>query len=77
MHDDPDFAWHQSVLVNQDRLCHIVNTQTTRARASEIKRIESLSKITEQTFCSLSTDIALQGFITNLFNLHVPATMEE
>jgi hypothetical protein len=23
---DPDFAWHSSVLVNQDRICHVVTT---------------------------------------------------
>lgn len=29
---DPDFAWHPSVLVNEDRLCHQVVTATTKAR---------------------------------------------
>ena len=24
--NDPDFAWHSSVLVNEDRLCHVPNT---------------------------------------------------
>jgi hypothetical protein len=25
---DPDFAWHSSVLVNEDRLCHVVKSAT-------------------------------------------------
>jgi hypothetical protein len=28
---DPDFAWHPSVLVNEDKLCHQVMTATTKA----------------------------------------------
>ena len=28
---DPDFAWNPSVLVNDDRICHVVNTPTTKA----------------------------------------------
>jgi hypothetical protein len=28
---DPDFAWHSSVLVNEDRLCHVVKSATVEA----------------------------------------------
>lgn len=38
---DPDFAWHPSVLVNEDRLCHQVVTAITKARAPEIVRLQS------------------------------------
>ena len=38
-----DFAWHPSILVNQDRLCHTaVDTPFARARRYEIKRFEEL-----------------------------------
>ena len=47
---DPDFAWHPSVLVNEDRLCHQVPTATTKARAHEIVRLESLSRVTAENF---------------------------
>jgi hypothetical protein len=30
-----DFAWHSSALVNDDRLCHKVNTPTVLARTQE------------------------------------------
>jgi hypothetical protein len=38
----PDFAWHSSVLVNEDRLCHKVNTPTVLARTQEINRLLQL-----------------------------------
>lgn len=28
----PDFAWHPYILINEDRVCHKVNTPTTVAR---------------------------------------------
>jgi hypothetical protein len=27
--EDPDFSWHPSILINEDRLCHKPNTPTT------------------------------------------------
>ena len=47
---EPDFASHPSILVNQDRLCHVVDTPLARARRSEIKRIEELDDITRKKF---------------------------
>lgn len=53
---DPDFAWHPSFLVNEDRICHCVNTPTTTARNREILRIESIAKETASTFQHLSEE---------------------
>ncbi|XP_028513165.1 uncharacterized protein LOC110233251 [Exaiptasia diaphana] len=39
---DPDFAFHQDVLINEDRFRE-VNTPTTRSRAAEIERLRRLS----------------------------------
>ena len=36
---DPDFAWHPSILVNENRMCHKVCTATTKARSFEIERL--------------------------------------
>ena len=36
---DSDFAWHPSVSVNEDRLCHVVRTATTFARRTEINSL--------------------------------------
>ena len=52
-HTLPDFAWHPSVLVNPDRLCHIVKTSTTQARAVEIQRIKGLTEETKEKYKSL------------------------
>lgn len=58
----PDFAWHPAVLVNQDRLCHIVNTPTTRARDLEIKRIQNLSNATFSKYSFISKSKILHKF---------------
>ena len=39
---DPDFAFHEDVLINNDRF-RPVDTPTTRARAVEIKRLHVLA----------------------------------
>jgi hypothetical protein len=39
----PYFAWHSSVLVNEDILCYKVNTPTVLARTQEINRLLQLS----------------------------------
>ena len=39
---DPDFAFHEGVLINNDRL-RPVDTPTTRARAVEIERLRVLA----------------------------------
>ena len=39
---DPDFAFHEDVLLNDDRL-RPVKTPTTRARAVEMERLHALA----------------------------------
>ncbi|XP_033726129.1 uncharacterized protein LOC117315835 [Pecten maximus] len=68
VNEDPDFAWHPSVLVNQDRFCHVVNTPTTQARDKEIKRIETLSLKTKENYANIKYDEIFQGFISNIKN---------
>ena len=48
--DLPDFAWHPNVLINADRICHIVNTALARARNMEVRRISQISKQTLNKF---------------------------
>ena len=64
----PDFAWHPSLLINEDRICHVVNTPTTKARGAEVKRIADLDTSTRQKYASLSSDKELQQFIDNIFS---------
>ena len=59
----PDFAWHPSILVNTDRLCHNVDTPTTRARQAEILRIKTLSNETFRKFENISEDCCIKSFI--------------
>jgi hypothetical protein len=59
--EDPDFAWHPNVLVNEDRLCQLVNTATTRARAQEIKRIDTMTQSTADEFSNLNTEDAFNS----------------
>ncbi|KAK3090526.1 hypothetical protein FSP39_012488 [Pinctada imbricata] len=54
--EDPDFAWHPSKLVNEDRLCYKVITETTKTRKKEIGRIEELTNTTREIFASFSAD---------------------
>ena len=64
---DPDFAWHPSVLVNEDRICHVVRTPTTFARTTEMKRLSKLAAETKSNFQYLNTCLPLQEFIANIF----------
>lgn len=48
--EDPDFAWHPHVLINEDRLCQKVCTETTKARTNEIKRIETITENTKRAY---------------------------
>ncbi|XP_056017318.1 ATP-dependent DNA helicase PIF1-like [Ostrea edulis] len=51
--EDPDFAWNPNILVNEDRLCLQVNTETTKARSKEIDRIFKLSQKTKTNYAHL------------------------
>ena len=42
---DPDFAWHPDILVNEDRLYFVVETQSLKLRNNEMK----IANITKQT----------------------------
>lgn len=48
--EDPYFAWHPSILINEDRLYHKPNTPTTRSRFTEIERIKHLAAETKTKF---------------------------
>ena len=72
---DPDFAWHPRTLVNEDRLCFVVNTNTSRARTKEIYRISSMSKETTIKYSNLKCDVAFQRFRHQI--LQDPLSFEE
>ena len=44
---DPDFAFHPNLILNEDRIRHVVDTPTTRARYSEINRLLILAEETK------------------------------
>ena len=48
---EPDFAWNANVRVNEDGLCHVVNT--CKARNQQIKLLEDLAADTRNKFCHL------------------------
>lgn len=56
---DPDFAWHPSILINEDRVCHKVSTPTTLAREQEIRRIENIAQQTTKAYENLNDDPVL------------------
>lgn len=69
----PDFAWHPHVLVNQDRLCHVVSTATTKARKHEMNRIAAMSKKTKESFGYLYQDdafLTLQSKLNQIVERH-------
>lgn len=59
LNDLPDFVWHPEVLVNPDRLCHVVKTPTTSARANEIQRIAKIADLTKEMYKQFATEQAL------------------
>ena len=65
----PDFAWHPDILVNEDRLCHVVNTSTTRSRKKEMDRIEKLTLQTKQDLHHCRGDEAFQAAVSRLEHL--------
>jgi hypothetical protein len=50
--EDADFAWNPNihVLVKEDRFCHKVFTETSKARAKEIERLQALQTRTDYSF---------------------------
>ena len=65
----PDFAWHPSVLVNEDRLSHVPFTATTKARDREIKKIVQMSLDSKQKYKYLKDDIEFQERISLLHSV--------
>lgn len=65
---DPDFAWHPSILINEDRVCHKVSTPTTLAREQEIRRIENIAKQTTKAYENLNDDPVLNT-LSQSFNV--------
>ena len=64
--EDPEFAFHQSVLLNEDRICHKVKTKTTRARDNEINRINTLAVKTREEYSHLDTAVAFNNLLDML-----------
>ena len=57
---DPDFAWHPNLILNLNRLCHVPDTPTIRARRQEIARIARLTTSTKHTYRELNEE---NGFL--------------
>jgi len=64
---DPDFVWHPSVLVNEDRLCHVATSPTVKAKDNEISRISKICTETKQKYAGLQNDEILSSFLAELF----------
>ena len=64
----PDFSWHPSVLVNEDRLCYTPNSARLQARSKEIQRINNLSEVTKKNYGHLANDDSLTSFIQQLLD---------
>ena len=64
----PDFAFHPDILVNEDRLCYVVNTSTTKARKVEINRIQKLAENTKHKLQHLHHPDAFGDIVTKLRN---------
>ena len=63
---DPDFAWHPSILVNEDRICFVPNTPRLKARFKEITRINNLAESTKRKNTDIASERALSNFIREL-----------
>ena len=65
---DPDFAWNASVIVNEKRLCHVVSTQTTKARDKQISLQSNISVDTKRKYPFLLQNRDLIAYIQHLAN---------
>ena len=63
---EPDFAWNANVRVNEDRLCHVVNTPTCNVRNQQIQLLEDLAADTRNKFCYLVGNSKFIAYVTNL-----------
>ena len=69
---DPDFAFHKDVILNEDRLMHVVNTPTTRARYSEINRLLHLADTTKKDHKYSHTEETFQGLLQSIMANEIP-----
>ena len=67
----PDFAWNPKILINQDRVCHRVDTPTTRARAKEMIKINKLAENTKQQYETLCHSDAFDKIMRRLRNCNL------
>ena len=66
---EPDFAWTATVRVNEDRLCHVVNTPTCNARNQQIQLLEDLAADTMNNFCYLVGISKIIAHVTNMIQI--------
>ena len=64
--DLQDFVWHPAVLVNLDRLCHVVRKPTTTARCNEIQKIAQIAELTKASYSHLRTDNAFRNIVAKV-----------
>ena len=64
---DPDFTWYESVIVNEDRLCHKVYALINKARNEHMKLLESFAVYTHKKFSHLlrKNDLFFQALKLN------------
>ena len=67
---DPDFAWNENIILNEDRLCHVVRTPTTTARTKEINRILEMQQHTREKYRNLQNEHKYINFVLSLQNTH-------
>ena len=56
------------MLVNEDMLCRVVHTDTTRARSTEVLRLQALANFTARKFSYLSSNKTLSQFVSDIFS---------
>ena len=73
--EHPDFAWHPDILINEDRICHVVKTPTTIARSKEIDRITIMAQKTTTTYKHLLNPSSFESIISKIKDSSI--TLEE
>ena len=66
--ENPEFAFHGDILLNPDRVCHVVNTPTVRARSKEIKRLDALATKTRHVNPQLDEEATFNNILTAVLN---------
>ena len=67
---DPGFAFHESVLLNEDRICHKPQTYTMKMRKQEIERLYKLSNKTKEIFGDLTTQESFDRLINKIYGIN-------